>query len=340
MFSTLLNQLTGTQQERDQDQAKRDSDRVMRAKRDLDGDAQQERDQDQAKRDSDRVMREKRDLDGDAQQDRGQEVEIPQEVRPVPVEIVREEPEPEVEIPFPPPPPVPPQCLLQSDSSSESEEFGSTPPPLEDIPEEPLGPLTEGFDPVLIHNYPRRDGARPVDECILQRLEIVEVEMLSSSEEEEEVVRPDEPVERFINEEPAKEPEALTENAARSYATVYDARVEFFFKAVRGLKDDHLRIRLENSWAEDPLDTLRIIFQARDCRGGKGERQLFFGLYGLVVDQVATKCVGQYGVDPGVWSLVGSGADSGKYPDRRGCLGFIGSTIESRSRVDDARSSN
>eukprot|EP01130_Rhizamoeba_saxonica_P001228 TRINITY_DN11114_c0_g1_i1.p1 TRINITY_DN11114_c0_g1~~TRINITY_DN11114_c0_g1_i1.p1 ORF type:complete len:651 (+),score=162.59 TRINITY_DN11114_c0_g1_i1:39-1991(+) len=29
------------------------------------------------------------------------------------------------------------------------------------------------------------------------------------------------------------------------------------------------------SWQENPLDTLKIIFHTRDCRGGKGEKQLF-----------------------------------------------------------------
>jgi hypothetical protein len=53
------------------------------------------------------------------------------------------------------------------------------------------------------------------------------------------------------------------------------ARTDLFFKSVRGLGDDSLKDYLDKAWAEDPLDTLRIIFHTRDCRGGKGERKLF-----------------------------------------------------------------
>lgn len=39
---------------------------------------------------------------------------------------------------------------------------------------------------------------------------------------------------------------------------------------------DQMTEMLQNAWAEDPLDTLKIIFQMRDCRGGKGEKKPFF----------------------------------------------------------------
>ena len=66
-----------------------------------------------------------------------------------------------------------------------------------------------------------------------------------------------------------------TENNARSYSTVHDARLELFFKAVRGLQVDNLINMSERSWKESPLDTLKLGFQMRDCRQGKGERGLF-----------------------------------------------------------------
>jgi hypothetical protein len=62
---------------------------------------------------------------------------------------------------------------------------------------------------------------------------------------------------------PLEEIIPMTENGARSYDTCHDGRVELFFKMC------------EASWNEDPLDTIKMIFQTRDCRGGKGERQLF-----------------------------------------------------------------
>ncbi len=71
------------------------------------------------------------------------------------------------------------------------------------------------------------------------------------------------------------EPEITTQNNARSYKTLYDGRVELFFKSVRGLTGDQLIRMTTKSWNEDPLDTLKIMFQTRDCRSGKGERKLF-----------------------------------------------------------------
>jgi len=76
---------------------------------------------------------------------------------------------------------------------------------------------------------------------------------------------------------------AYTEKGAVSLPTSQPAgmkekiggRVDLFFKAVRGLSGQRLAEYLEAAWSENPLDTLRIIFQTRDCRGGKGERLLF-----------------------------------------------------------------
>eukprot|EP00026_Physarum_polycephalum_P003826 Phypoly_transcript_03842.p1 GENE.Phypoly_transcript_03842~~Phypoly_transcript_03842.p1 ORF type:complete len:604 (-),score=57.53 Phypoly_transcript_03842:525-2252(-) len=57
----------------------------------------------------------------------------------------------------------------------------------------------------------------------------------------------------------------------------WSARLNLFFKAVRSLAYDLdlLHELLLASWNEDALDTLKIIFQTRDCRGGKGEKKLF-----------------------------------------------------------------
>lgn len=68
---------------------------------------------------------------------------------------------------------------------------------------------------------------------------------------------------------------SLTENGALSYSTVHDARIELFFKTVRGLTENRLFVMLDKSWNESPLDTLKIGFNMRDCRNGKGERSLF-----------------------------------------------------------------
>ncbi|KAK5584534.1 hypothetical protein RB653_006146 [Dictyostelium firmibasis] len=54
-----------------------------------------------------------------------------------------------------------------------------------------------------------------------------------------------------------------------------DARVNLFFKTARGLEQEELNQLLSQSWEVSPLDTLKLVFQLRDCRGGKGERNLF-----------------------------------------------------------------
>ena len=75
---------------------------------------------------------------------------------------------------------------------------------------------------------------------------------------------------------PSTEPPVTTENNAISFASTGDARVDLFFKTVRDTPPDLLYVLLEKSWALSPLDTLKILFHLRDCRGGKGERKVFF----------------------------------------------------------------
>lgn len=95
-----------------------------------------------------------------------------------------------------------------------------------------------------------------------------------------------------------------TWNGAISYETVNNPLVELFFKSVRNMPcTDYRCITLKKSkkekknrfvttptggkaleqyfdaaWAVDPLRTLKFVFYLRDCRGGKGERQLFRAL--------------------------------------------------------------
>ncbi len=66
-----------------------------------------------------------------------------------------------------------------------------------------------------------------------------------------------------------------TANGAVSHATTGSATLDLFFKTVRNTPDGALTDMLGRAWAENPLDTLRIIFHLRDCRGGKGERKQF-----------------------------------------------------------------
>ncbi|KAF2075416.1 hypothetical protein CYY_003295 [Polysphondylium violaceum] len=61
----------------------------------------------------------------------------------------------------------------------------------------------------------------------------------------------------------------------KNYTSTGDSRVDLFFKSARGLGQEELQALLEASWETNPLDTLKLIFQLRDCRGGKGEKELF-----------------------------------------------------------------
>lgn len=79
------------------------------------------------------------------------------------------------------------------------------------------------------------------------------------------------------------QPEAFTENRAASLATTASARVDFFFKLTRDVVKNDLFIPwLTASWAEDPLDTMKLLFNSRDCRGGKGDRAPFIAGMGWV----------------------------------------------------------
>ena len=51
-------------------------------------------------------------------------------------------------------------------------------------------------------------------------------------------------------------------------------RIGLFFKAVRGLEEYRLYNYLKESANENLIDTFLLAFHIRDCRGGKGEREL------------------------------------------------------------------
>jgi hypothetical protein len=66
-----------------------------------------------------------------------------------------------------------------------------------------------------------------------------------------------------------------TKNRALSYESTGDARLDLFFKTIRGISRNTLYELLERSWNVSPCDTLRTMFYVRDCRGGRGERKIF-----------------------------------------------------------------
>jgi len=72
-----------------------------------------------------------------------------------------------------------------------------------------------------------------------------------------------------------------TENGAPSLETTGDARVNLFFKLTRdSTKNNKFYDWIDASLNESKIDTLKILFNSRDCRGGKGDRDPF--LKGIV----------------------------------------------------------
>ena len=67
-----------------------------------------------------------------------------------------------------------------------------------------------------------------------------------------------------------------TENGALSLVDSGESLVDLFFKTVRGITEASLIRLLSVSWTSSPILTLRMIFYIRDCRGGKGEKEIFY----------------------------------------------------------------
>lgn len=62
----------------------------------------------------------------------------------------------------------------------------------------------------------------------------------------------------------------LTENASFTHSSTTSACLDFYFEVMQNTGQDQIVNQLEKSWAEDALLTLKLIFQLRDVRSGKG----------------------------------------------------------------------
>lgn len=78
----------------------------------------------------------------------------------------------------------------------------------------------------------------------------------------------------FINNEMNK---TLTQNGALTNRTSGSFCLDLFFRAgaMRSASEDEIAATVNRAYAEDPVKTLKIIFFARDVRGGLGERRFF-----------------------------------------------------------------
>lgn len=64
----------------------------------------------------------------------------------------------------------------------------------------------------------------------------------------------------------------LTENYSLTFSTSNDARLDLFFHLVEGSDRQRTDELVEKSWAQFPLDTMKLIMNCRDIRNGKGIR--------------------------------------------------------------------
>jgi hypothetical protein len=71
--------------------------------------------------------------------------------------------------------------------------------------------------------------------------------------------------------------DVLTENGMATNSTSLNACVDLFFNigAMRGQDKQRLISNFASAFAEDPTRAMKILFWARDIRGGAGERQIF-----------------------------------------------------------------
>lgn len=74
----------------------------------------------------------------------------------------------------------------------------------------------------------------------------------------------------------------LTENGALAFKSSGNSLVDLFYATVRGIDINKLTYLFTKSIEEYPLETLRLIFYTRDCRNGKGERDISYNMLKLL----------------------------------------------------------
>ena len=74
-----------------------------------------------------------------------------------------------------------------------------------------------------------------------------------------------------------RQEDQLTENGMATNSTSLNACVDLFFNigAMRGQDKTRLIATFSKAFNEDPKRALKLLFWARDVRGGAGERQVF-----------------------------------------------------------------
>ena len=85
----------------------------------------------------------------------------------------------------------------------------------------------------------------------------------------------------------------MTENGAATYRTTGSDCLDLFAAAgaLRRADDEEIIIRFVRAYTEDPDIAMRILFYARDVRGGLGERRIFRAPVGQNVGDSGLLCL-------------------------------------------------
>ena len=105
-----------------------------------------------------------------------------------------------------------------------------------------------------------------------------------------------------------------TENGAVALRTTRDARLDFFstIGSLREADDDRIHTLFAEAYGQDPLFAVKILFYARDIRGGLGERKTFRTLLRYAADhhpeaiRPNLDLVGVFGRYDDLYTLIGT----------------------------------
>ena len=66
-----------------------------------------------------------------------------------------------------------------------------------------------------------------------------------------------------------------TQNGAITYNTTGSGIVDMYFRLIDGVEDETRNLLIESAWREDQRGSVVLLYDLRNCRGGKGRHNLF-----------------------------------------------------------------
>ncbi|KAF2501861.1 hypothetical protein BU16DRAFT_449862 [Lophium mytilinum] len=90
---------------------------------------------------------------------------------------------------------------------------------------------------------------------------------------------------QYSEEELEKDNKKLTENADVAHISTKSALVDLFYELEESIRDNRLVEVLDAAWEEDPLSTVKIIFNARSIHLGKSSRLVTYRAFGWLAEK-------------------------------------------------------